>query len=229
MKTCFIVSAALLLSASVQATEVSGTIGFTNDYRFHGISQSSGDPAVQGSLDAAFDNGVYVGAWGSNVDFGDGDDAHLEIDWYAGYGAEINDDMSWDATVYYYTYPGYSFNGEYAEIAVNLYYGDLTLGYAYANDYFNLSETGQYVGLDYSMSVTEEVSLDLHAGHSFGSYWTDLDIGAYSDFSVGLSGSVAGLDLAAAYQFNDIDAGMDVDSGAFRNDDTVVVSVSRSF
>ena len=230
MKTRFIVPAVLLLSASTQAAEVSSTTSFTNDYRFRGISQSAGDAAVQGSIDIGYDNGIYAGVWGSNVDFGD--DAHLEIDWYVGYGADINDDFSWDATVYYYTYPGYEdVDGEYLELDLNLYYGDLNLEYAHSNDYFNTSETGQYLALNYSVGITEEISIDLHAGRSFGDYWNgDLDINDYNDYSVGVSGSVAGLDLSAAYLFNDVeDADKTDGSQAYANDDTLLLTISRSF
>ncbi|MCP4899414.1 MAG: hypothetical protein GY906_20815 [bacterium] len=188
MKLLWIAPACLLFSTFAQTAEVSGTVGFTSDYRFRGISQTAGDPAIQGSLDVAFDNGIFIGVWGSNVDFGD--DANLEIDWYAGYAGEISETLSYDATLYYYTYPGYdAADADFAEIDLNLHFWDLKLEYAYANDYANTSESGHYLALDYSFSVHENVSVDLHAGHSFGDYWDDLDIGSYSDFSVGVSGS----------------------------------------
>jgi len=228
-------SAAVLsttLAFAVQAqAEVSATVGFTNDYRFHGISQTAGDAAIQGSLDMAFDNGVYIGAWGSNVDFGPGEDVNLEIDYYVGYASEINDDLSYDVFLAYYTYPGYEgVDADYLELNTGLYYGDFALTYTYAGDYFNTGMDGQYVALDYSYGITDEVSLDLHAGHSFGDYWNGSDdINEYEDYSVGVSGSAAGLDLSAAYIITSIDDGDETDTGAFRNDDTLLISVSRSF
>ncbi len=218
----------MLLSTHAQSAELSSTISFTNDYRFHGISQTAGDAAIQGSIDAAFDNGLYAGIWGSNVDFGD--DANLEIDWYAGYGASITEDISWDATVFYYTYPGYkAADADFSEVGVNLNYKEATISYTYSNDYFNTSKDAQYVGINYTHSLNENIAVDLHAGHSFGSYWEDLDIGNYNDFSVGLSTSAVGVDVSLAYLFNDIKNGNDVSEGLFRNDDTILFTASRSF
>lgn len=214
---------------SAQAAEISGTVGFTNDYRFRGISQSSGDAAIQGSLDAAFDNGIYAGVWGSNVDFGAGEDAHLEVDYYVGYGADINDDFSYDISLNYYTYPGYSSDTDYTEVMAGLYYGDLALTFAYSDDFFQTGESASYIAVDYSYGLTDEISLDLHAGHSFGENWGSADIEDYEDYSVGISGSVAGLDLSAAYLFNDVEDADETNSGAYRNDDTLLLTVSRSF
>ncbi|BBB26723.1 TorF family putative porin [Amphritea japonica] len=220
--------ASMALATTVQAAEVSGTVSFTNDYRFRGISQSAGDPAVQGSLDVAFDNGVYAGVWGSNVDFED--DAKLEIDYYVGYGNDINDGLSYDVSYAFYTYPGYSSDSEYGELALALYYGDLGLTFAYSDDFFNTGESAQYYSADYSFGVTEEVSLDLHAGYSTGDYWDGTtDINDFQDYSIGISGSAVGLDLSATYLFNSIESADEIDSGAFRNDNTLLLSVSRTF
>ncbi|MEH6576536.1 MAG: TorF family putative porin [Amphritea sp.] len=228
MKLKWIAPLVMFTASAVQAAEVSSTLSFTNDYRFRGISQTAGDAAIQGSMDVAFDNGMYIGAWGSNVDFED--DANLEIDWYAGYAGEISEALSYDTTLYYYTYPGYdAADIDYAEIDFNLYYGDFKLEYAYSNDYVNSSEEGQYVALDYSTAVIENLNVELHAGYSFGDYWDDLDIGDYADYSAGVSSSFASVDLSVAYLYNDVDDGMDVDSGAFQNDETLLLSVSRTF
>ncbi len=232
MKLTWLAPAVLLTaSATAQAVEFSGTATFTNDYRFHGISQTAGDPAVQASLDADFGNGLFAGIWGSNVDFGD--DANLEIDYYAGYTGNLTDELTYTAMVLYFQYPGYDATdgnyGNYGELEFKLGWRGTTLTYGVANDYFNTGKDGQYLALDYSYGLTEQVSLDLHAGYSFGDYWDDLDIGDYQDYSIGLSGSAAGLDLSVAYLVNDITSGNEVDSGVARNDNALVFTVSRSF
>lgn len=211
-----------------QAVEISSTVTFTNDYRFHGISQTAGDAAVQASLDATFDNGVYAGIWGSNIDFGD--DANLEIDYYVGYAGDLTEELGYAATLIHFQYPGYNAADiDYTEIELQLFYGDFTVDYAYTNDYINTDADGHYVALDYSTSLTDAVSLDLHTGYSFGDYWDQFDIGDYADYSVGVSTRIAGVDLTAAYLFNDIDAGKKVSSGNFKNDNILQLSVSRTF
>ena len=42
--------------------------GLFTDYRFRGISQTHGEPALQGGVDYAHKSGLYVGNWNSNVE-----------------------------------------------------------------------------------------------------------------------------------------------------------------
>jgi uncharacterized protein (TIGR02001 family) len=86
----------------------------TSDYVFRGISQSDNDPTIQGGFDFGYGI-IYVGGWGSGVDFGGppsggvGLDAKTEIDWYGGIKPTWNSPlgaMDLDFGVIYYTYPG---------------------------------------------------------------------------------------------------------------------------
>ena len=61
----------LLASASIAQAEITGNASVVSDYNWRGITQTAGDPAIQGGIDYAHDSGFYAGAWGSNVDFGD--------------------------------------------------------------------------------------------------------------------------------------------------------------
>ena len=42
-------------------------VGVVNNYLYRGISQTRGEPAVQGGLDYSHKSGVYVGAWASSI------------------------------------------------------------------------------------------------------------------------------------------------------------------
>ena len=79
-----IFTAALVTALYSPATfaDWSANISAVSDYTFNGLSQTQNDPALQGGVDKAFDNGTYVGTWASNVDFGD--DTKLEWDDYVG-------------------------------------------------------------------------------------------------------------------------------------------------
>jgi uncharacterized protein (TIGR02001 family) len=88
-------------------------IAGTSDYVFRGVSQTDNDPTIQGGIDLGYGI-LYVGAWGSGLDFGgtvipgDGLDAQTEIDWYGGIKPTWNSPfgaMNLDFGVIYYTYP----------------------------------------------------------------------------------------------------------------------------
>ena len=92
---------------SVQA-EISANAAIVSDYRFRGISQSNENPAVQAGFDYAFENGFYLGTWGSTVDFDSISDFNgsLELDFYGGWGREVGENSSIDVGYIYYAYPG---------------------------------------------------------------------------------------------------------------------------
>lgn len=110
----------------------SANVAIATDYTFRGISQTSGDPAIQGGIDWASDL-LYVGTWASSVDFNDdfatlaagvaaelgispglldtadssgpSDGSQIEIDLYGGITPSIGD-LSLDFGVIYYLYAG---------------------------------------------------------------------------------------------------------------------------
>ncbi|MBL4782012.1 MAG: hypothetical protein JKX92_07190 [Porticoccaceae bacterium] len=238
--------AAIVSAAPVatMAAEVSGNISLTSDYRFRGISQTDTQLAVQGGFDIAFANGVYVGTWGSNVDFANS----LELDYYVGYAGELSDTVSYDLGFIYYDYPGTedtvrTLSGDaeddYAEIYASVSVSDFTLGFAYSNDYY--LETGDfyYVYGDYSFALSNDISLDLHYGYNdFEFSSTDSDAkdaeqaflsdgeDSYSDYSIGVSKTFSGVDVSLTWVDTDLDK-----SECFGTnwcDSTVVFALSKS-
>ena len=76
-------------SAVVMAENtLSANIGVASNYIWRGTTQTQDDPAVSGGLDYALENGLYVGTWVSNVDFGTSK-PNYEWDIYGGYGGEV--------------------------------------------------------------------------------------------------------------------------------------------
>jgi hypothetical protein len=66
---------------------LSGNLGIFSDYRFRGVSQTNKLPAIQGGVDLALKNGLYLGNWNSNVDSKMYNGASIEMDFYGGYKA----------------------------------------------------------------------------------------------------------------------------------------------
>lgn len=130
--------------------EFSANVAITTDYTFRGISQTFGDPAVQGGIDWASDL-LYAGTWASTVNFNDSfgtlaagvasaldispnlldtadsnpsDGSQVEIDLYAGITPSIGD-LSLDFGVIYYLYAGAPQDSDDVIVAENLAPADL--------------------------------------------------------------------------------------------------------
>src|SRR5262245_33485933 len=103
MRSLALVTGLLALSGVSQA-QFSSTWTAVSDYDFRGVTQSAKDPALQASVDYAFgETGVAIGAWASNVDFGNDEDAELDL--YVNYTGKINDTFAFTAGGIWYEYP----------------------------------------------------------------------------------------------------------------------------
>jgi len=84
----------------------SANLNLVSHYRFRGIDQTWGRPALQGGLDWSTASGWYAGAWASNVQERSYPGGHAELDLYGGYNGKIGTDWSYTAGLYGYIYPG---------------------------------------------------------------------------------------------------------------------------
>jgi uncharacterized protein (TIGR02001 family) len=109
MKRALMFGAILAMAGQAQAEEAQAFLGatITSDYILDGLSQTDGGPAFQPYLEVEFPPGFYVGAWMSNVDFGDDTD-RIETDLYVGLRGDTAY-FSYDFTYfrYYYDETGY--------------------------------------------------------------------------------------------------------------------------
>ena len=94
---------ALLLTMSTLPAfaGVDGYLGYTSDYMWRGVSQTSGNAAIQGELSVS-KGGLYGGVWASEVDFGD--EATYEMDLFLGYELMVSDKFSLDVGVIQYNW-----------------------------------------------------------------------------------------------------------------------------
>lgn len=94
-------------------------INLVSDYRFRGITQTWGRPAVQGGADIAHDGGFFAGTWASNVSGNEYPGGSLEWDFYGGYNWKLSDDVTLPLGAIYYYYPGSNFKKTACPSAAN--------------------------------------------------------------------------------------------------------------
>ena len=218
-----------LLSTSAMA-DLSTTVTLASDYTFNGVSQTMNDPAIQGSLDYAFaDTGMYVGTRASNVDFGEGTD--IEWDAYLGHFVELNEALSVDYGIAYYSYHGedYSSDGNYFETYAKFGYtnslGFTELNFWYAWDYFG-TDAGHVISMiahtveiapNHAIRASFDISNSLD-GNKFA--WDGNDK-SYNHYRLAYQTSFAGFDFELAGE----NTSLDWDTA----DERIVASISRSF
>mgnify|MGYP000559475013 CR=1 FL=1 len=229
-----IIAGGLLASAATaqaEGLEVSGNVALTTDYIWRGVSQTDSSPAIQGGFDIECESGLYAGIWGSNIDFGSGDDSNMEVDYYFGFSRDINDNLSYDIGYVWYDYPqegGNNFGELYASLSfmdatVGVYHQDDTVS-PYANTAGDTNAPQQYYYVDYSREVANGISVGAHVGH-----YNLVGAGAedYSDWNVSVSKTVAGVDLSLMYSATNLNDGAShqMDDSA---DDVFVFTIAKS-
>ena len=171
-----------LMPLAAQAQEDDGS-GFnwnaaaTSEYMFRGISQTDDGPALQAGAGYSFSNGLYVGGWASNVDFGESTDA--EIDTFVGWNGDLNDAVNLDVQLIRYNYVGepdgvdYAYNELVGKVSFAENYS-ATLGYT--NDFLNTSTDSFYGAVGGSWEVGDGYNITAGLGYSTVDnrlHWTD--------------------------------------------------------
>ena len=211
-------STAAFAQTAPAAPEVTYNVGVVSQYRYRGLAQTAGDPALQGGVDYANANGFYAGAWGSTIKWikdasvetnvGTTAKGAAELDMYAGYKFEAAG-VGYDVGYLRYEYIGNTYKDAYTgnvnantdEAYGAVTYGVTTLKYSYA--FSDLFGYGNSRGSDYwDLSAT----FDLGNGYTFvphvgrqaiknypGTTYNDYALTLAKDLGNGLTASVAAI------------------------------------
>jgi len=215
-----LIATAMLATTAVAQAEISGNVTMASDYVFRGASQTDNQMALQGGFDYAHDSGLYVGTWASNVDadFFNSDGGHdpqLEVDLYGGYSSEFMG-FGYDVGYLRYQYPGFTDAGTNEWYASGSYstgdYGDFSLSVNYSPtlNFWASDQSGWYWKAGYDTTLPwYEIGVSAHVGYSTGDAFdvdaSDIAKGdsglsdSYTDWSIGVSKSVFGVDLGITY------------------------------
>ena len=162
-----------------------------SDYLYRGIDQNDDQPALQLGAGYGFSNGLYIGAWGSNVDFGDGS-TDIEIDTFIGWSGELSDAGSLDVQLVRYNYLNEPNGTDYAynELITKVGFAEnYTFTFGYTNDYFNAGDNSFYYNLGGSWGFAEHYTFNAGVGYTtiHGDLKTVGGLENFVDYNVGVS------------------------------------------
>ena len=205
---------------------ITGNVALVTDYRFRGISQTFGKPALQGGIDYAHEpTGIYLGNWNSNVNEGAGfPQGNLEMDFYGGWKKAFGD-FGLDLGAIYYYYPGTSANAARGTTLTNPRDATKTHNGKIDNKEIYIGGTWKWLSAKWFYSIDDYFSapgtkgsnyLDLGATYDLGNGWgvnghigrfklrgwsvgTDATKGSYTDWKVGVTKDISGWVFGAAY------------------------------
>lgn len=211
-------------AASAQTyPEIEANVALTSDYRFRGVSLSDEQPAIQGGFDVDFGTGFYVGTWASSIDAVG--DSEIELDFYAGYGFEVNG-IEFDVGGLVYTYPGESdahFFEVYASAGFVTGLLENEIGVAYSPDQDNLGDDNLYLYYAGSFPLGETgLSLIGGLGYETGAFG-DLDGDGDDkwDWTLGVTWTALSVDWTVAY--------VDTSEDTSISNATAVFTISKAF
>ncbi|MDZ3992586.1 TorF family putative porin [Pseudomonas sp. Teo4] len=208
--------------------------GLYSQYWSRGMSQTLGDPAIQGAVTLIHSSGLYAGVWSSNVDFGHGSKARQEIDYYLGYSWQIADKVTLDLTYLEYEYPkqgDLNYSEYYAKLNA---YGFIAGGY-YSDDLWsNQSMLYSFVG--YETTLPGDVGFKSRYG--LADYKDPVFVSGdgsarnkYNEWQVEFNKEFLGVKWSISYADSDLSKAECMNFAGF--DDicsaTVVAGVSKSF
>lgn len=205
---------------TVAFAELSAEVALVSDYRYNGVSNSDRNPALQAGINYQSDVGVYLGAWGSNVDFGEETAEKVEIDYYLGYYRDLNDTWGIDLGLYQYTYLGDdgATDSNYLEYSVGVYFqGNTSLYWNYSDDYFGSGAKHHLFTLAHTISV-DEYAVTFKATHNessdgtkYGWSGADGEGKSYQHVEVSVAREYKGFDIALTAMATTIDNGPNED------------------
>ena len=210
-------SAGSFAYAEEAADPLAFNVGVVSQYRYRGLAQTKGDPALQGGADYTAANGLYAGAWGSTIKWikdaaasghTDQTKGPVELDLYGGYKFEAAD-VAYDVGFLRYEYVNNTLKNStvgYGNANTNEIYGSATYSVAtlkYSDSLSNLfgnlnSKHSTYWDLSATFDLGSGYALVPHIGrqtvkNASALSYTDKAVTLNKDLGDGLSASVSAI------------------------------------
>jgi uncharacterized protein (TIGR02001 family) len=239
-------------AAAAPAPVLTSNVALVTNYLYRGISQTGGNPAIQGGFDYTPASGFYIGTWGSSISWisdstvgsttaASTGASGLELDTYLGFRNSFATDYSYDVGYLRYNYPGNYGTGTTKADTDEIYgligYKWITAKYSYAlgNTFGNANTAGtNYFDLTATYAVGD-------SGYTLGAHYgiqTFQGSGAtvngnsltYSDYKVSVTKDLTnGFAAGLTWSSTNANAAYTNPQGYKEGQSIVVASVSRTF
>lgn len=139
-----------------------------SDYVVQGVSQTLGDPSLQGGVNYGHRSGLFAGVWVAENRLFSHDDTVHEVDYYLGWQVPTDRGGRWTATLSHYRYPEQPsyLDYDYNELTVAWHTGNgfsVTLG---VNDnFYNWERDSRFVEIAHELAVNEKLLFNAGLGY----------------------------------------------------------------
>ena len=178
------------------------TVTATTDYVSRGISETAGEPALQGTFDYAHDSGFFAEIFASRVHF---ENANVELDYGVGHEGKTLG-LDYELSLIYHSYPGAAsrLNYDYGEAVLEVrrrVLVPLTLigAVAVSPDYFGGSGRGTYVEGGGDLRLPLKFMLGGRFGHQWVERPEKAGVPDYFNWSLGISRALFGFTGTVLY------------------------------
>jgi uncharacterized protein (TIGR02001 family) len=232
---CFLALLGWLACSPVAgAYEISSSWTLASQWVDRGVSQTAGEPALQGSLDVALESGAYLGIGGSNIDFGVCCPEWLQLDGYLGF-AKQHGDWRWDAGLTRSTFVGARSDADFSEYHFGLDWRSLGFRASWTPDFADLGREAWYLELNGAFALRwQEMRLLLHVGYTHGAalqsrFAEATALEPYGDWQLALGRDLGRFSVTLAWADTDMGGPFRVRDKAGMNDGRLVLAVSTIF
>jgi uncharacterized protein (TIGR02001 family) len=195
--------------------EIGGSVSLVSDYTFRGVSQTLEEMAIQAGIDVSGPSGLYLGVWGSNLNFGEAlpdGRAQAEIDMVGGVRHSLGEVVDVDLGMIYYHYPGtlsdYGYDFVEFGLAASRDFRRFSaeVSAAFSPNYFAGSGSSTYVSGGVGIPIpSTPVTLRAAVGHQTIEDNAAFGTPNYMDWKAGVATALWALELEVAYVGTNVD------------------------
>ena len=202
--TLWFVLAAFLSANSNAAAEWNSSVSYYSDYYFRGLGYEKNLASFSLLTEVRAGNGFYGGLWLGRNDVEESIYYKKEVDYWLGYGLQINDSFAADISLNRYTFPGsWPRDYDWSEAQLSLHYQQQwSVTFGVNENQFTLDRQGEFIEVTHRRAL----GLGLVFDGSIGAVHSDTLLNPYAYYQFGLSRQIKSAQIRLTWITADGDA-----------------------